>query len=259
MENSVSAPVRIALLICGALTGKAYADNGDYTNVFRHFLSASLPAPCDYVLDPYDVVTAHQYPTDAQLDSYHTVLYTGSAASAYENIEWINKLVAFTKHVAENKPNVKLIGICFGHQIIARALGGECVPNGGKWEVGPTPVKLTEVGKQIFGVEEMNIQEMHRDHVPDVLPGFELLGGTGVSANQGMVKWRSGAEKKSLKDVHIITLQGHPEFTENIVSSLVEARSSSGVIDKEAAEDAEKRKHWRNDGVSVVGKVLWGC
>lgn len=43
------------------------------------------------------------------------------------------------------------IGICFGHQIIARAMGKECVPNDGKWEVGVTEVTLTDIGKQLFG------------------------------------------------------------------------------------------------------------
>lgn len=47
------------------------------------------------------------------------------------------------------------VGICFGHQIVARALGGECVPNGGRWEVGVTPLELTDLGKEIFGVEEL--------------------------------------------------------------------------------------------------------
>ena len=47
------------------------------------------------------------------------------------------------------------LGICFGHQIIARALGGECVPNGGRWELGPTPLRLTDLGKRIFNSDEL--------------------------------------------------------------------------------------------------------
>ena len=43
------------------------------------------------------------------------------------------------------------IGICFGHQIISCALGGECVPNGEVWELGPTQIQLTDIGKQLFG------------------------------------------------------------------------------------------------------------
>ena len=42
-------------------------------------------------------------------------------------------------------------GLCFGHQIIARAFGSECVPNGGRWEIGPTTIQLTDFGKQFFG------------------------------------------------------------------------------------------------------------
>lgn len=42
-------------------------------------------------------------------------------------------------------------GICFGHQIISCALGGECLPNGGVWEIGPTQIQLTDIGKQLFG------------------------------------------------------------------------------------------------------------
>ena len=58
-------------------------------------------------------------------------------------------------------------GICFGHQIVARALGKDCVPNNGVWEVGPTPIDLTETGKQLFGgldklVSLMVLQIVHR-------------------------------------------------------------------------------------------------
>jgi GMP synthase-like glutamine amidotransferase len=46
-----------------------------------------------------------------------------------------------------------IAGICFGHQIVVRAVGGESVPNDGKWEVGVTEVNLTAVGKQVFGAD----------------------------------------------------------------------------------------------------------
>lgn len=46
-----------------------------------------------------------------------------------------------------------LLGICFGHQIIAMALGGTCVNNNKTWEVGPTAVKLNDLGKKIFGID----------------------------------------------------------------------------------------------------------
>ena len=44
-------------------------------------------------------------------------------------------------------------GICFGHQIVAEALGGRCVPNGGKWEAAIAKVALTNLGQRIFGAQ----------------------------------------------------------------------------------------------------------
>jgi anthranilate/para-aminobenzoate synthase component II len=52
------------------------------------------------------------------------------------------------------EPNVMPTGICFGHQIVGLALGGTCVPNNGIWEVGPSNVNLSEVGKKVFGMRK---------------------------------------------------------------------------------------------------------
>lgn len=48
-----------------------------------------------------------------------------------------------------------LEGICFGHQIMARALGGPVVPNNGRWELGVYDVNLTPVGCDFFGIRTL--------------------------------------------------------------------------------------------------------
>jgi len=251
--------VRIALLLCDTPIPSVQATDGDYTAIFNVLLRNSLPTdvPIDFTLDPYDVRNAQQYPDN--IDDYRAIILTGSAASAYENLEWINRLVSFVRDVAQNKPHIKLIGICFGHQIIARAMGGECVPNDGKWEVGVTELDLTDVGKQLFGVAKLNLQQMHRDHVPAVPPSFHLLGSTPVAPNQGMVRFYEDSDGGNAKpeNVHVLTVQGHPEFTQRISEKIVDARASTGVLSKEVAEDARRRAAWRNDGVSIFGNVIW--
>jgi GMP synthase-like glutamine amidotransferase len=100
---------------------------------------------------------------------------------------------------------------------------------------------------------------MHRDHVPEVPSMFHLLGSTSISHNQGMVCFHDAAVSLtsfSLTDIHILTVQGHPEFTKSISSAIIEARTASGVLNAESAEDARRREDWRNDGV-VVGRVIW--
>ncbi|KAL0958822.1 hypothetical protein HGRIS_014141 [Hohenbuehelia grisea] len=107
---------------------------------------------------------------------------------------------------------------------------------------------------------------MHRDHVPAVPPSLELLGSSPVAYNQGMVRYASAdstgsqADSQSsrpLTDIQILTVQGHPEFTKPIVSAIVALRSSSGIFDKALADDVARRSDFRNDGVPVIGKVMW--
>lgn len=147
------------------------------------------------------------------------------------------------------------------------------MPNEGKWEVGPTAIELTELGQELFGVPNLvrdasydtparavdswaqNIQEMHRDHVPTVPPTLELLGSTPVTLNQGMVRFYPGS--RSVDSVQIFTVQGHPEFTRRIVDALVDAREKTGVLNAEIVADVRRRADWRNDGVNVVGQVIW--
>ncbi|KAI0317968.1 class I glutamine amidotransferase-like protein, partial [Amylostereum chailletii] len=252
----------LALLVCDTPIPAVIATHGDYERIFKTFFLKSLPDGLDaFNMDAFDVRGKKEYPAEDRLDDYDGIVITGSAASAYEDVEWINKLVAWVARIATSKPQIKIIAICFGHQIVAHALGGTCIPNDGKWEVGITDIALTDVGQRIFKTGTFNIQQMHRDHVPSVPPSFYLLGSTPVSLNQGMVRFVDSASSPDLSQplppIHILTLQGHPEFTKELVNELVDARSASGILDQATAQQARDRTGWRNDGPSVMGRALW--
>ncbi|KAI0360714.1 class I glutamine amidotransferase-like protein [Trametes cingulata] len=259
--SSNSRPYKIAVLLCDTPLPAILASQGDYGAIFETLFRNSLQAVGDrdveFVVDAYDVRNEQVYPKD--VDQYDAVLLTGSAASAYENLDWINKLTDYVRFLAKEKPHIRLIGICFGHQIIARALGGECVPNDGKWEVGITEIDLTDIGQRLLGVSKLNLEQMHRDHVPAVPPSFHLLGSTSIAPNQGMVELYPDASPESITpaNVHIFTVQGHPEFHKSITEEIVKARHSTGVLNKDIVDDYASRADWRNDGPSVVGKTLW--
>lgn len=113
---------RIAVLLCGNLTGKAYALNGDYTKIYTRYLHET--APVLFALDLFDVVAEMAYPEEEE--QYSAMVLTGSgtvpslsvrgptdgftAASAYENSEWISKLSAYISRIAATQPQIKLIG-----------------------------------------------------------------------------------------------------------------------------------------------------
>ncbi|KIJ58062.1 hypothetical protein HYDPIDRAFT_103337 [Hydnomerulius pinastri MD-312] len=284
---------RLALLMCDTPFPSIKAEYGDYRQIFETLLTSSLApinasqtsgfltfpcagqGPVTFTLDGYDVVTEMAYPPDET--EYDGLLLSGSAASAYENVEWINKLVAYVKRISEEKPQMKIFGICFGHQIIARALGGSCVPNNGLWEVAVINVQLSALGKAIFGTDDLDIQQMHRDHVPTAPPNSHLLGSTTITPNQGMVIFnpssipasqtlQSPSPNVDLQSIHILTLQGHPEFTPPIMEKLLDARIH--ILGEEITNDARKRAggipgKQRPDGracggVGTVGKAIWG-
>lgn len=69
--------------------------------------------------------------------------------SSFEDVPWINKLVDFTAKVLAHD-RVRVIGVCFGHQIIGRALGIKVGPNEAGWETSVSEVNLTEKGKELF-------------------------------------------------------------------------------------------------------------
>ncbi|KAG8221557.1 class I glutamine amidotransferase-like protein [Butyriboletus roseoflavus] len=217
------------------------------------------------------------YPPDSL--QYDGLLITGSRASAYEDIEWINNLVAYVKRIVTEKPSLKVFGICFGHQIIARALGGSCVQNNGLWEVAVTTVQLAPLGKAIFGADQLDLQQMHRDHVPTAPPNAYIFGSTDITPNHGMVIFDPAVGQLPPEDldsdalrhvrltsIQVLTVQGHPEFTGPFISMLLDARVA--LLGEEVVNDGRLRaggipgRHYPDgltcDGISKVGKVIWG-
>lgn len=70
--------------------------------------------------------------------------------SAYEDKEWIHNLSAYIKKIYEDFPLKKIIGICFGHQIVAQALGGKVELNEKGWEIAVRKVTLSPDSKGLF-------------------------------------------------------------------------------------------------------------
>ncbi|KZS91536.1 glutamine amidotransferase class-I, partial [Sistotremastrum niveocremeum HHB9708] len=253
------APVRIAVLTCDLPIPAVIREFGDYLEIYTIWLRNSLKAGLGDTVDPdsnfivhgYDV-RAMQYP---DLNEYDGVIITGSSASAYDPLPWISKLVAFMSDCVQSHPRITIVGICFGHQIMARALGGSAVPNNDNWELGVYEVPLSKFGQEFFGVSTLNIQQVHRDHVPQLPPGsnIKLLGSTRLTPIQGFVLSRPDSSTQ------ILTLQGHPEINSRIVQHIVDARgpNGSGVINASTSRSALERATRLHDGVEIIGvKVL---
>jgi GMP synthase-like glutamine amidotransferase len=160
--------LRLALLVCDTPVPAVVEAHGKYPEIYDAWLTASNVAGVPYELTPFDVVNHPEtYPNPDEFDG---IILTGSgslslfrlsrlvltrclssAASAYSPLPWIQTLTQYTRDLASLQPRVKVIGICFGHQIVAQALGGQVVPNDGLWEIGVSQVRLTSAGMDVFG------------------------------------------------------------------------------------------------------------
>ena len=181
--------------------------------------------------------------------------------NSFDDDPWILKLVDFTKKLLE-QDRIRIIGVCFGHQIVGRAAGVEVGRSEGGWEVSVLPVELTEKGKELFEQDTLvsqppslfmyltnwavqSLHQMHRDAVYEYPSDAEKLGASPRCLTQGMyVKGK------------YITVQGHPEFNEQIVSEIVTMRHGQGVFSDNQAEDALSRVGKHHDGVAVAKGFL---
>lgn len=159
-STTARTPIRLAILEADTPVPNANAKYHGYRGVFTDlFRRAVAPEPLEAHLDVtgYDVVNEpDRYP---DLDSVDAVLVSGSKHSAYLDDEWIVKLVAFTRKALATNGRVKVVGVCFGHQIVGRALGVKVDRNDKGWEVSVTEIKLSETGRAVFGSDTLVSQQ----------------------------------------------------------------------------------------------------
>ncbi len=110
----------------------------------------------------------------------------------------------------------------------------------------PLPFRLTD--------------SQHRDHVPEVPPGFSLLASTSRYPVHSMIRYHPSSTPSD-PIPQILTIQGHPEFTPSIVSHMVDARSATGLFDPNTTTEARRRLGGKggtgSEGYHRVGWSIW--
>ena len=181
---------------------------GQYPEMFSKIFWAIDPT---IQFETYEVQFDHYPKKINDCDAY---LITGSKASAYEEKNWINKLKKFVQTLHQNK--TKLIGICFGHQIIAEALGGSVKNSPKGWHVGVDSISLF---KQEFDFDfedgEFNLVFSHQDEVVKLPENAKLIAGSAVCPN-GMFVINN----------HILCTQGHIELKKDFAKLIYEFRKN---------------------------------
>jgi len=184
-------------------------------------------------LAPY-IVCENKFP--AEVREHAGYLITGSHYSVNAGLPWMNQLQQFIVQIEEESPDVLLFGICFGHQMTARALGGRVDVNPSRrfiWGCDRINVKaeLTEMSfykKASLGPTHLYMMQSHYDQVIEVPTKARVLGGCVECA----------CEILMYAD-NILTVQGHPELTKEWMADKLVKHEGNGNLSKSEAEKAK--------------------
>ena len=215
----------IGILETGRAPDALRPDHGDYPTMFARLLDGQGFTFRTWHVEGMD------FPDDVHAaDGW---LITGSRHGAYEDHAFIPPLEDFIRRAYD--AGVPMVGICFGHQIIAQALGGKVEKFGGGWAAGPQDYD--------FGGETVTLNAWHQDQVVEKPEGAEVVGTHPFCANAALVYGDRA-----------FTVQAHPEFSDAFVDGLMQTRGK-GVVPEAVMAAAGARLGRPNSASAIADRI----
>lgn len=217
--------MQIGILQCGQAPDALRDRAGDYPDMFVRLLAGRGLDFTNYHVENME------FP-----DGIHAAdgwLITGSRHGAYEPHPWIPPLEEFIRQAYDAA--VPMVGICFGHQIIAQALGGTVEKFSGGWSVGAQDY--------IFGGETLTLNAWHQDQVTQRPETAELAGHSAFCDNAALIY-----------PGRAFTVQPHPEFNDDFVEGLMATRAK-GVVPDPLLEAARARLGGARDSARIADRI----
>lgn len=218
--------MKIGILQTGHAPEPLIAQSGDYDSMF-----ARLLADGGYDLATYNVVDMEFPASQTECDGW---LITGSRHGAYEDLPFIAKLERFIRDVYA--ADIPLVGICFGHQVIAQALGGKVEKFAGGWIVGRQSYD--------FDGTEVTLNAWHQDQVVERPAQAKVIASNPMCENAALVYGDRA-----------FTVQAHPEFNADFVEGLANTRGR-GVVPDPLLDDAIGQLDKPTDNAVLAHKII---
>lgn len=207
--------MRLGILETGKLAEHLAAEHGHYPAIFQELYA---PVIRDLEIVPYEVVHAVFPDTPTECDAW---LITGSKYGVYDDQPWIEPLKAFLREIRDAR--IPMIGVCFGHQIMAEAFGGKAEKSSKGWGCGvhtyelltkPTWLKLKEPSFAMHAMHQDQITAMPEDAICVARSSF---------CENAIIAYGD------LEQPYAISIQPHPEFSTDLGKALVWYRRGTHI------------------------------
>lgn len=223
--------MKVALLGCDDVPERFRPIAGTYRAMFERLLKPHIP---ELQLTWLDLYRGEIPPAPDGFDAY---ICTGSRCSVYEDRDWIGTLKNFVRRLHdERKP---FVGICFGHQMLAEALGGKVERAEQGWGVGVLDMAIVAAEPWMQPpLQRAKLQYMHADQVTQLPEGGVVLA---EAAHCRVAMFRVGET--------MLGIEAHPEFPPAYEKALLETRSDAIGADRVAAALASLSEPTNSDAV----------
>jgi len=202
---------------------------GDYPEMFRRLLGEDAYDYSVFAVDEGELPPAQ--------DACQAYLITGSSSGVYDGTPWIGELTGFLR---EAKGRAALVGICFGHQVMAQAFGGRVIKSPKGWGLGEQEYRVLKREPWMDEAAWIDIPVSHQDQVFVQPPHSRVVGGNDFSPF-GMLAY---------DDQPAISMQFHPEFEPAYAKALIESRfdrvpdPAAAIASLDAPDDRARVAGW---------------
>lgn len=196
--------MKIGIIECGPVPAPLQSKYISYPAMFEAQLQPLLP---NAEFTTISVVNGAALPVPEAFDAW---LIPGSRHGVYDDLPWIEPLKAFIRAAAQLKRQ-PIVGVCFGHQIIAEALGGKVEKAATGWRIGLEQYS-TSLGDAAGSVM---MPAFHQDQIVVPPPNSEVVARTEACTYAAL----------RYKDVPVLSVQFHPEFSRAYLSDLIDVMS----------------------------------
>ena len=219
--------MKLAILETGTPPGDLESRFGDYPAMFARMLGPGFD------FESFDVQSGRLPPHPNGHDAY---MITGSPAGVYDPLPWIAPLMDFIRASG----NSRMIGICFGHQVMAEALGGKVVKSEKGWGAGLHEYAVAGRQPWMGGEQKIAIPASHQDQVIVQPPATQITVRSDFTPYAGLA-WT---------DRPAISFQFHPEFSADFAKALIAQRydavpnPDAAIASLDAPNDTARVSAW---------------